>query len=170
MPPIWAGPSAGSGGGSYGGSFGDATKPRPSSGASPAPTSSYPSRSFSATSLRTRSAAASHESRSLTCVCPFVPMRPNRTVTWDPLWPISQNLFDVPPTYSNRRIAGFRVRFDDHHRYGRRDHGQHGRQRHGYEQASKGNHGPNGRTDYRQGEDTDEIDGRDLEGEPAVGP
>src|SRR5712692_6971707 len=54
-------------------------------------------------SFLTRSAAASHDPQSFVCVWPLVPMRPNWTVTCGPLWLISQNLLEVPPTNSKRR-------------------------------------------------------------------
>ena len=44
--------------------------------------------------------------RYLTWVWPFVPMRPNRTVTVEPARSISQNLLEPPPTKVNERPRG----------------------------------------------------------------
>src|SRR5207245_1899231 len=66
----------------------------------------YPFAIFSLIIFSTCFAAAVSSGKFFTLVCPWVPFRPNRTVTSLPVVEISQNLSDDPWTNSNRRFVG----------------------------------------------------------------
>lgn len=74
-------------------------------GAADDPTSTYPFFVFSATSLSASASALASLGNVLVWVCPFVPMRPKRTVNEEPSTPTSQNFSEVPSESSNRRMA-----------------------------------------------------------------
>ena len=56
-------------------------------------------------SLSCSFSAAASSANVLVCVCPFVPMRPKRTVTVQPSAWTSQYLLDLPSTNSKRRMS-----------------------------------------------------------------